>query len=50
MRQYNDFAEFIGNGRAKNARAIWNRPLKTVYISDCGEAKVVKPTLSPTLP
>ncbi|CAA2969916.1 Hypothetical predicted protein [Olea europaea subsp. europaea] len=50
MRQYDDFAEFIGNGRAKNARAIWNRPLETVYISDCGEVKVVKPTLSPTLP
>lgn len=50
IRQYNDFAEFIGDGRAKNARAIWNRPLKTLYISDCGELKVAKPTLSPTLP
>ncbi|KAF3617810.1 peptidyl-prolyl cis-trans isomerase CYP28, chloroplastic [Capsicum chacoense] len=50
IRQYNDFAEFIGDGRAKNARAIWNKPLKTVYISDCGELKVAKPTLSPSLP
>ncbi|CAN4103606.1 unnamed protein product [Withania somnifera] len=50
IRQYNDFAELIGDGRAKNARAIWNKPLKTVYISDCGELKVVNPTLSPSLP
>ncbi|CAI9765777.1 unnamed protein product [Fraxinus pennsylvanica] len=50
IRQYNDFAEFIGDGRAKNARAIWNKPLETLYISDCGEVKVVKPMLSPTLP
>ncbi|CAA0813465.1 Peptidyl-prolyl cis-trans isomerase CYP28-chloroplastic [Striga hermonthica] len=50
VRQYNDFAEFIGDGRAKTARAIWNRPLKTLYISDCGILKVAKPTLSPTLP
>ncbi|KAH6818492.1 Cyclophilin-like peptidyl-prolyl cis-trans isomerase family protein [Perilla frutescens var. frutescens] len=50
IRQYNDFAEFLGDGRAKTARAIWNRPLKTLYISDCGEIRVAKPTLSPTLP
>ncbi|GAA0148799.1 hypothetical protein Leryth_007382 [Lithospermum erythrorhizon] len=50
IRQYNDFAEFLGDGRAKTARAIWNKPLKTLYISDCGELKVAKPTLSPTLP
>ncbi|KAH0654885.1 hypothetical protein KY290_032578 [Solanum tuberosum] len=50
IRQYNDFAELIGDGRAKTARAIWNKPLKTVYISDCGELKVAKPTLSPSLP
>ncbi|KAK3025812.1 hypothetical protein RJ639_040718 [Escallonia herrerae] len=50
IRQYNDFAEFIGDGRAKTARAIWNKPLKTLYISDCGELKVAKPTLSPSLP
>ncbi|CAN4113141.1 unnamed protein product [Withania somnifera] len=50
IRQYNDFAQLIGDGRAKNARAIWNKPLKTVYISDCGELKVAKPTLSPSLP
>lgn len=50
IRQYNDIAELLGDGRAKIARAIWNRPLKTVFISDCGELKVAKPTLSPTLP
>ncbi|GER37084.1 peptidyl-prolyl cis-trans isomerase [Striga asiatica] len=50
VRQYNDFAEFIGDGRAKSARAIWNKPLKTLYISDCGVLKVAKPTLTPTLP
>ncbi|KAG8372643.1 hypothetical protein BUALT_Bualt12G0088000 [Buddleja alternifolia] len=50
IRQYNEFAEFIGDERAKTARAIWNRPLKTLYISNCGELKVAKPTLSPTLP
>lgn len=50
IRQYNDIAELLGDGRAKIARAIWNRPLKTVFISDCGELKVAKPTLSPSLP
>ncbi|KAL3622998.1 cytochrome P450 monooxygenase 28 [Castilleja foliolosa] len=51
IRQYNDFAEFIGDGRARSARAIWNRPLQTLYISDCGVLKAAKPpTLSPTLP
>lgn len=50
IRQYNDFAEFLGDERAKTARAIWNRPLETLYISDCGDFKVAKPTLSPTLP
>ncbi|KAJ0606737.1 putative peptidylprolyl isomerase [Helianthus annuus] len=50
VRQYNDFAEFIGDERAKSARAIWDRPQKTLYISNCGEVKVTKPTLSPSLP
>ncbi|KAM4125553.1 hypothetical protein ACB094_01G318000 [Castanea mollissima] len=50
IRQFNDLAKFLGDERAQNARAIWNRPLKTVYISDCGELKVAKPSLSPTLP
>lgn len=50
IRQFNDLAEFLGDGRAQNARSIWNRPLKTVYISDCGELKVAKPSLSPSLP
>ncbi|PON78886.1 Cyclophilin-type peptidyl-prolyl cis-trans isomerase [Trema orientale] len=47
IRQFNDLAEFFGDERAQNARASWNRPLKTVYISDCGEVKVTKPSLSP---
>nr|XP_017239248.1 PREDICTED: peptidyl-prolyl cis-trans isomerase CYP28, chloroplastic-like [Daucus carota subsp. sativus] len=50
IRQYNDLAEFFGDERAKTARAIWNKPLETVYISDCGVLKVAKTTLSPTLP
>ncbi|KAK1437411.1 hypothetical protein QVD17_03202 [Tagetes erecta] len=50
IRQYNDLAEFLGDERAKNARAIWDRPSKTLYISNCGEVKVTKPTLSPSLP
>lgn len=50
IRQYNNFAQFLGDGRAKTARAIWNKPLKTVYISNCGELKVAKPVLTPTLP
>ncbi|XP_031284864.1 peptidyl-prolyl cis-trans isomerase CYP28, chloroplastic [Pistacia vera] len=50
IQQYNDLAGFLGDKRAQQARTIWNRPLKTVYISDCGEFKVTKPSLSPTLP
>uniref|UniRef100_A0A2N9FWQ4 PPIase cyclophilin-type domain-containing protein n=1 Tax=Fagus sylvatica TaxID=28930 RepID=A0A2N9FWQ4_FAGSY len=50
IRQFNDLAKFLGDERAQNARAIWNRPLKTVYISDCGELKVAKPSLTPSLP
>ncbi|KAM2062543.1 hypothetical protein ACFX1X_026265 [Malus domestica] len=30
IHQFNDFAEFLGDGRAGNARALWNKPLKTV--------------------
>ncbi|CBI25600.3 unnamed protein product, partial [Vitis vinifera] len=50
IRQLNDLAEFLGDDRAPIARATWNKPLKTVYISDCGELKVTKPSLSPSLP
>lgn len=57
IQKYNDLAAFLGDKRADTARAIWNRPLKTVYISDCGELKLkpkpnitTKPSLSPTLP
>ncbi|XP_054805105.1 peptidyl-prolyl cis-trans isomerase CYP28, chloroplastic [Prosopis cineraria] len=50
IRQFNDLAGFFGDERAQNARASWNRPLKTVYISDCGELQVAKPSLSPSLP
>uniref|UniRef100_A0A7N0TSX8 Peptidyl-prolyl cis-trans isomerase n=1 Tax=Kalanchoe fedtschenkoi TaxID=63787 RepID=A0A7N0TSX8_KALFE len=47
IRQLNDLAGFFGDERAQNARATWNKPLKTLYISDCGDLKVVKPSLSP---
>ncbi|KAK8953804.1 hypothetical protein KSP39_PZI001804 [Platanthera zijinensis] len=50
IRQFNDFAVFLGDQRAQIARATWDRPLRTVYISDCGELKVAKPSLSPSLP
>ncbi|KAF4352248.1 hypothetical protein F8388_003645 [Cannabis sativa] len=47
IKQFNDLAEFFGDERAQNARSSWNRPLKTIFISDCGEVKVTKPSLSP---
>jgi peptidyl-prolyl cis-trans isomerase B (cyclophilin B) len=47
IRLFNDFAQLIGDERAQTARAMWNRPLKTVYISDCGELEVTKQPLSP---
>lgn len=50
IRLFNDFAEFIGDERAQTARTMWNRPLKTVYISNSGELNVAKPSLSPSLP
>ncbi|XP_050881390.1 peptidyl-prolyl cis-trans isomerase CYP28, chloroplastic isoform X1 [Lathyrus oleraceus] len=50
IRQFNDLAEFFGDERAQNARAIWNRPLTTIYISDCGALEVAKPSLTPSLP
>lgn len=36
IRQFNELASFLGDERASNARSIWNRPLKALYISDCG--------------
>ena len=50
IKLFNDLAEFLGDGRAENARTLWDRPLKTIYISDCGELKVAKPSLTPSLP
>ncbi|KAL6599164.1 hypothetical protein ACP70R_046028 [Stipagrostis hirtigluma subsp. patula] len=47
IRFFNYFAQLIGDERAQTARALWNLPLKTVYISDCGELKVTKQSLSP---
>ncbi|CAO2201313.1 unnamed protein product [Urochloa humidicola] len=47
IRLFNNFAQLIGDERAQTARAMWDRPLKTVYISDCGELKVTKESLSP---
>ncbi|KAH7300352.1 hypothetical protein KP509_24G058000 [Ceratopteris richardii] len=37
IRQFNELASFLGDERASNARSIWYRPLKALYISDCGE-------------
>ncbi|XVF34485.1 hypothetical protein REPUB_Repub18cG0062800 [Reevesia pubescens] len=50
IRQLNDLAEFFGDERAQKGRTLWNRPLKTVYISDCGELQVTQPSMSPSLP
>uniref|UniRef100_A0A803N6U3 Peptidyl-prolyl cis-trans isomerase n=2 Tax=Chenopodium quinoa TaxID=63459 RepID=A0A803N6U3_CHEQI len=50
IRQLNDLAGFLGDERAQIARTFWNRPLKSIYISDCGELKVTKPSLTPSLP
>ncbi|XP_022731247.1 peptidyl-prolyl cis-trans isomerase CYP28, chloroplastic [Durio zibethinus] len=50
IRLLNDLAEFFGDERAQKGRALWNRPLKTVYISDCGELQVTKPSMPPSLP
>ncbi|XWS27133.1 hypothetical protein CRYUN_Cryun26dG0089900 [Craigia yunnanensis] len=50
IRQLNDLAEFFGDERAQKGRTLWNRPLKTVYISDCGELLVTKPSMPPSLP
>ncbi|XVE63591.1 hypothetical protein DITRI_Ditri07aG0032100 [Diplodiscus trichospermus] len=50
IRLLNDLAEFFGDERAQKGRTLWNRPLKTVYISDCGELQVTKPSMSPSLP
>ncbi|XP_010234554.1 peptidyl-prolyl cis-trans isomerase CYP28, chloroplastic isoform X2 [Brachypodium distachyon] len=47
IRFFNEFAQLIGDERAQTARAMWDRPQKTVYISNCGELKVTKPSLSP---
>ncbi|KAL2929870.1 Peptidyl-prolyl cis-trans isomerase CYP28 chloroplastic [Bienertia sinuspersici] len=50
IRQLNDLAGFLGDERAQTARSFWNHPLKTIYISNCGELKVTKPSLTPSLP
>ncbi|OAE29073.1 hypothetical protein AXG93_1626s1000 [Marchantia polymorpha subsp. ruderalis] len=50
IRQFNDFAEFLGDDRAANARNFWNRPLKTVVITKCGELPMGLPVFPPGLP
>ncbi|KAK9715136.1 hypothetical protein RND81_06G145500 [Saponaria officinalis] len=50
IKLFNDLAEFLGDGRAENARALWDRPLKSVFVSDCGDLRVAKPSLTPSLP
>eukprot|EP00249_Psilotum_nudum_P013754 c24491_g2_i1 orf=59-1072(+) len=39
IKQFNDLAQFLGDERASNARNFWYRPLKALYISDCGALK-----------
>lgn len=34
--QFNEFAQLLGDDRAEKGRAIWNRPLKSIVIQDCG--------------
>ncbi|KAH9619675.1 hypothetical protein KSS87_023381 [Heliosperma pusillum] len=50
IKLFNDLAEFLGDGRAENARNLWDRPLKSIYVSNCGELQVAKPSLTPSLP
>ncbi|XP_074274027.1 peptidyl-prolyl cis-trans isomerase CYP28, chloroplastic [Silene latifolia] len=50
IKLFNDLAEFLGDGRAENARNLWDRPLKSIYVSDCGQLQVAKPSLTPSLP
>ncbi|KAL2612078.1 hypothetical protein R1flu_023770 [Riccia fluitans] len=50
IRQFNGFAEFLGDDRAANARNFWNRPLKSVVITKCGELPMGLPVFPPGLP
>jgi peptidyl-prolyl cis-trans isomerase B (cyclophilin B) len=50
IKQFNNFASFLGDERAANARNFWDRPLKTVVISGCGEIPLGLPVFPPGLP
>ncbi|CAM6104413.1 unnamed protein product [Calypogeia fissa] len=50
IKQFNDFASFIGDERAANARNFWDRPLKSVVITGCGEIPLGMPVFPPGLP
>ncbi|KAJ7295146.1 hypothetical protein O6H91_11G017300 [Diphasiastrum complanatum] len=50
VRQFNEIAELLGDDRAANARNVWDRPIKPVVISKCGELQAIHPSLTPTLP
>lgn len=36
IRQFNGFAELLGDERAAKGRATWFRPLRAIVIDDCG--------------
>ena len=48
IRQFNEFAELLGDERASKGRNTWNRPLKAVVISDCG--MIPKPAMPNGMP
>ena len=50
IRQFNDIAEFLGDDRAANARALWDKPLKAVVIKSCGLYNTARTQLAPGLP
>ncbi|CAK9210804.1 unnamed protein product [Sphagnum troendelagicum] len=42
IRQFNDFAELLGDDRAANARSLWNKPLKAIVIKSCGVMDIAR--------
>lgn len=42
IRQFNNFAELLGDDRAANARSLWNKPLKAIVIKSCGVMDIAR--------
>ncbi|KAH9535822.1 hypothetical protein CY35_17G073600 [Sphagnum magellanicum] len=42
IRQFNNFAELLGDDRAANARSLWNKPLKAIVIKSCGVLDIAR--------